>query len=103
MAKVVHWLHKYLHMASSTSRRLQDRLLALFGLSAVVSGMAAIDGTARQHVFNALRGDFPAVPPAFQFHTLMKHVSDLLPMGGDTSFVAFGVMGFVLVVVMFRM
>jgi hypothetical protein len=89
-------------MASSTSRRLQDGLLALFGLSVVVSGMAAIDETARQHVFNAMHGDFPAVPPAFQFHTLMKHASDLLPMG-DTSFVAFGVVGFVLVVVMFRM
>ena len=89
-------------MALSTSRRLRDGLLALFGLSVVVSGMAAIDETARQHVFNALHGDFPSLPPALQFHTLMRHVTESLPVG-DSSFVAFGVVGFVLVVVMFRM
>ena len=87
---------------STTGRRLQDGLLALFGLSVVVSGMAAIDETARQHVFNAVHGEFPAVPPAFQLHTIAKAVSEVLPIG-DTSFVAFGVVGFVLVVVMFRM
>ena len=87
---------------ASSSRRLQDSILALFSLSIVASGMAAIDETARQHLFNALHGQFPSVPPAFQFHTIARQIGELLPIG-DTSFVAFGVVGFVLVVVMFRM
>ena len=49
-------------MASSTARRLQDGFLALFGVSIVASGMAAIDETARQHLLNALHGEFPSVP-----------------------------------------
>jgi hypothetical protein len=89
-------------MASSTSRRLQDGLLALFGLSVVASGMAAIDETARQHLFNALHGEFPSVPVAFQFHTIARQVGEFFPIG-DTSFVAFGVVGFVLLIFMFKM
>jgi hypothetical protein len=89
-------------MASSTGRRLRDGFFALFGLSIVASGMAAIDETARQHLFNAMHGQFPSVPPAFQLHTIARQVGELLPIG-DTSFVAFGVVGFVLLVFMFKM
>jgi hypothetical protein len=89
-------------MAISTGRRLRDGFLALFGLSVVASGMAAIDETARQHLFNALHGELPSVPAAFQFHTIARQVGEFFPIG-DTSFVAFGVVGFVLLVFMFKM
>ena len=89
-------------MASSASARLQDWFITFFGLGAVVSGMAAIDETSRQYLFNALRGEFPTIPSAFRFHALAKHVAEILPVG-DSSFVIFGVVALVLVVVMFRM
>jgi hypothetical protein len=95
--------HKTL-MATSTSmaRRLQDWLIAASGLGVVVSGMAAIDETTRGYVFNALRGDLPTIPTAYRFHTIAAHVAEVFPIT-DSSFVAFGVVAFVLVVIMFRM
>jgi hypothetical protein len=88
-------------MTTSTSR-LQDGLLALFGLSVIISGMAAIDETARRYIVDAMHGQLPSLPPAFQMHTIARHAGELLPLG-DSSFVAFGIAGFVLVIVMFRM
>jgi hypothetical protein len=91
-------------MASSTSaaRRLQDWFFAFSGLGVVVSGMAAIDETARQYLFNALRGDFPAVPTAFRFHTIAGHIAEVFPVT-DSSFVALGIVAFLLVIFTFRM
>ena len=91
-------------MASSTSaaRRLQDWFLAFSGLSVVVSGMAAIDETARGYLFNALHGDLPPIPIAFRFHTIAGHVAEIFPVT-DSSFVALGLVAFLLVIFMFRM
>jgi hypothetical protein len=91
-------------MASSTStaKRLQDCFITFSGLGLVLSGLAAIDETARQYLFNALRGDFPAVPTAFRFHTIATHVAEVFPVT-DSSFVAFGLVALVLMVVVFRM
>jgi hypothetical protein len=91
-------------MASSTStaRRLQDWFIAFSGLGLVVSGMAAIDETAREYLFNALRGDFPTIPTAFRFHTIAAHVTEVFPVT-DSSFVAFGLVALVLMVIVFRM
>jgi hypothetical protein len=91
-------------MASTTSstRRLQDWFLAFSGLGIVASGMAALDETARGYLVNAMRGDLPTIPTAFQFHTIAGRVAAVFPVT-DSSFVAFGVVAFVLVVVMFRM
>ena len=47
---MVHPLHSNGHMASSTTRRLQDWLIASFGFGVVVSGMAAIDETSHRTV-----------------------------------------------------
>ena len=88
--------------SSSTSRRLQDWALSFFGLSIVVSGMAAIDDTSRQYVFKALHGDFPSIPSAYRPHEIWRHIAEVLPVG-DTSFVAFAIIAFVLVIFMFRM
>jgi len=86
----------------SAARRFQDWLLAAFGVSTVVAGMAAIDETSRSYLFNAVHGDFPSVPTYLRFHTIARHVSEVLPVDNG-SFVAFGVVALVLVVVMFRM
>ena len=99
--EVVNRLHSTERMAAS-ARRFQDWFITFFGLGLVISGMAAMDETSRQYVFNALHGDFPTIPTAYRFHTIARHVAELLPVG-DTSFVAFGVVALVLVVVMFRM
>ena len=88
-------------MASSVSRHLKDWFIATFGLGVVASGMAAIDETSRQHLCNALRGEFPTIPPAFRYHALAKHVSDIFPIV-DPSFIALGLVALVLVFVMFR-
>jgi hypothetical protein len=87
---------------TSTARRLQDWLISFFGLSVVVSGMAAIDETSRGYLFNALHGEVPTIPPAFRFHAIANHVAEILPVG-DSSFVVFGLVALVLVVVVFRM
>jgi hypothetical protein len=91
-------------MASSTSaaRRLQDWFLAFSGFGVVLSGMAALDETARQYLFNALHGELPAVPVAFRFHTIAGHVAEVFPVT-DSSFVALGLVAFLLVIFMFRM
>ena len=88
-------------MASSATRRLQDWFLTTAGLGVVVSGMAAVDETSRQYLINALHGEFPAIPQAFRYHALAKHVSDIFPIV-DPSFVALGLVALVLVFVMFR-
>ena len=87
---------------ASTTRRLQDWSLTFFGLGVVVSGMAAIDETSRQYLFNALHGEFPPVPAALRYHAIAGHVAELFPVV-DSSFVAFGVVALVLMIVMFRM
>jgi hypothetical protein len=91
-------------MASPTSaaRRLQDWFLAFSGLGVVVSGMAAIDETARQYLFNAFHGDLPAVPIAFRFHTIAGRLAEVFPVT-DSSFVALGLVAFLLVIFTFRM
>jgi hypothetical protein len=91
-------------MASSTSaaRRLQDWFIGFSGLGVVISGMAAIDETARHYLFNALHGDLPTVPTAFRFHTIAGHVAEAFPVT-DSSFVALGLVAFLLVIFMFRM
>ena len=91
-------------MTSSTSaaRRIQDWFLTFSGLGMVVSGMAAIDETARGYLFNALHGELPTVPTAFRFHTIAGHVAEIFPVT-DSSFIALGVVAFLLVIFMFRM
>jgi len=87
---------------TSTARRLQDWFLAFSGLGMVVSGMAAIDETARGYLFNALHGDVPTIPTAFRFHTIAGHLAEVFPVT-DSSFVALGLVAFLLVIFTFRM
>jgi len=89
-------------MATSISRRLQDGFIGLCGLSAVAAGMAAIDETSRRYIVEALHGDLPALPSWLRFHTLAKYVAETLPVD-NPSFVAFGVVALVLVLIVFKM
>jgi hypothetical protein len=89
-------------MAILTARRFQDWFIASSGLGLVVAGMAALDETSRGYLVDAAHGEFPAMPPWLQYHTIVKHVSDVLPVD-NPSFVVFGVVALVLVFVMFRM
>ncbi len=89
-------------MASTISCRLRDGFITMSGVGLIAAGMAAVDETSRQYIFDALHGDFPALPAWMRFHSIAKFVSDALPVA-NTPFVAFAIVAFVLVVFMFRM
>jgi hypothetical protein len=73
----------------------------MFGLGVLLAGVAAIDDTCRRYIFDALRGDLPAVLPGVRVHALTAQVIDVLP-AGNPSLLLFGAVAVVLGVVMFK-
>jgi len=88
-------------MASTLNRRFQDWCLSVCGLGVVVAGVSALDQTCRRYIFDALHGEVPALLPGLRIHAVAAQIAGMLPMG-TASFLAFGAVALVLVVVMVR-